>query len=167
MSLNRLKKAEKNPSYRVGINWGELKDRTNEKREMSHEHIRRNEYDVFSALKERCSEGSAETYLNEYGGMCGFATGMDHIKKPSNNRDMSVSESNMLFDRLEADDLFRGQILASSDMDECMKIIEAYGLQCTRDEAESEIDKFRKAEMRPEEVSIFSLWGNRISGIKK
>ncbi|NTW83492.1 MAG: Nif11 family protein [Chlorobiaceae bacterium] len=167
MSLIRLKKAEKNQSYRVGIHWGELKDRTSEKREVSHEHIRRNEYDVSSALKEQSNEGSAENYLNEYGGMCGFATGVDYIKKHSNIRDMSVSESKTLFERLDEDELFRQQILASSDMDECMEIIEAYGLPCTRGEAASEIDKFRKENILSDEASLFSLWGNRISCIKK
>ncbi|TLU83094.1 MAG: hypothetical protein FDX30_08495 [Chlorobium sp.] len=165
MSLIRLKKAEKNPSYRVGINWGELKDRTNEKREISYEHISRNEYDVSSSITERCSEEPAETCLNEYGGMCGFATGVDYIKKHSNIREMLESESKTLFDRLEADELFRRQILSAADMDERMEIIDAYGLHCTKEEAKAQLDKFRDDES-PVETQFYTLWGNRVSHVK-
>lgn len=165
MSLIRSGKAEKKASYRVGIQLNELHDRMIEKRIAGNEHISRNEHPSLLALKERESDEALQDYP-EHAGMCGFATGMDYIKQPSNNREMSISESHKLGNLLESDELFRKHMFSDQDIEKCMQVAGSYGLSCTKEDVKEALENFRKDDIS-EEARLFSLWGNRIDHVRK
>ncbi|NTW55791.1 MAG: hypothetical protein HGB20_01950 [Chlorobiaceae bacterium] len=76
---------------------------------------------------------------------------------------MTISQSKLLYKKLKVDVKFREVILAAETMAECMELVAAHGLDCTKDEIKTVIEIF--SEHESEKIcNGFSLWGNRISG---
>lgn len=96
-------------------------------------------------------------------GRCGFATGIhDEVKQPGSN-DMTIVQSKAFFERLQADESFRNSVLGAENMNECMRIVELNGFDCSTDEVRMTLDRLAAYES-PDSCENFTLWGNRIPG---
>lgn len=104
-----------------------------------------------------------QTHLNSPNGRCGFATGtQDTINQPRSN-DMTIAQSKALYERLQADEVFRNRILAANEMEKRMEIIESYGFDCSNDEVQMALNKY-STNTSSDICENYTLWGNRIPG---
>lgn len=105
----------------------------------------------------------AQTYPKSPNCRCGFATGtQDEINQPGSN-DMTIAQSKALFERLQADEIFRNRILAADGMEKCMELIESCGFDCSTDEVQMALNKCA-TNITSDTCGNFTLWGNRIPG---
>ncbi|KUL30297.1 hypothetical protein ASB62_04370 [Chlorobium limicola] len=104
---------------------------------------------------------SSQTHLNSPNGRCGFATGtQDKINQPRSN-DMTIAQSKALYERLQADEVFRNRVLAADGMEKCIELIESYGFNCSNDEVQMALNKYT-TNTASDTSENFTLWGNRI-----
>lgn len=72
---------------------------------------------------------------------------------------MTIAQSKLLFETLHSDAPFRERVLSSSNLLECLVIIEAKGFDCSISELRMTLDKYIKKE-NPDTGNNFSLWEN-------
>ncbi|WP_449258653.1 Nif11-like leader peptide family natural product precursor [Chlorobium limicola] len=96
-------------------------------------------------------------------GRCGFVTGTHYEINQYGNNDMTIAQSKALFERLREDELFRNRILGADNLDECMKIVELNGYDCSTDEVQMALNKYT-SDNTSDSCGNFTLWGNRIPG---
>lgn len=94
-------------------------------------------------------------------GRCGFVTGTLYEINQYGNNDMTIAQSKALFERLQEDELFRSRILGADNLDECMKIVELNGYDCSTDEVQMALNKYT-SDNTSDSCGNFTLWGNRI-----
>ncbi|NTV07911.1 MAG: Nif11-like leader peptide family natural product precursor [Chlorobium limicola] len=76
---------------------------------------------------------------------------------------MTIAQSKALYERLQADEVFRNRILAANEMEKRMEIIESYGFDCSNDEVQMVLNKY-SVNTSPDICENYTLWGNRIPG---
>lgn len=113
--------------------------------------------------KRNATGEGTQTHLNSPNGRCGFATGtQDTINQPRSN-DMTIAQSKALYERLQADEVFRNRVLAANGMEKRMEIIESYGFDCSNDEVQMALNKY-STNTSSDICENYTLWGNRIPG---
>lgn len=96
-------------------------------------------------------------------GRCGFVTGTHYEINQYDINDMTIAQSKALFERMQEDDSFRGRILGADNLDDCMKIVELNGYDCSTDEVKMALNKYT-SDKTSDSCGNFTLWGNRIPG---
>lgn len=76
---------------------------------------------------------------------------------------MTIAQSKALFERLQADEIFRNRLLAADGMEKCMELIESCGFDCSTDEVQMALNKCA-TDITSDTCGNFTLWGNRIPG---
>jgi predicted ribosomally synthesized peptide with nif11-like leader len=76
--------------------------------------------------------------------------------------EMTISQSKVLYKKLKVDVKFREALLSAETMAECVEIVAAHGLDCTKDEIKTVIGVFSDGYGKI--YNGFTLWGNRIYG---
>jgi hypothetical protein len=105
----------------------------------------------------------AQTNLKSPNCRCGFATGTQDAINQSGSNDMTIAQSKALFERLQADELFRNRVLAADGMEKCMELIKSCGFDCSTDEVQMALNKCA-TDITSDTCGNFTLWGNRIPG---
>ncbi|WP_161936440.1 Nif11-like leader peptide family RiPP precursor [Chlorobium limicola] len=74
---------------------------------------------------------------------------------------MTIAQSKALYERLQADEVFRNRVLAADGMEKCIELIESYGFNCSNDEVQMALNKYT-TNTASDTSENFTLWGNRI-----